>query len=242
MTLWPPALKALIFSLLFLRVNSQGGFFWTFVFIVVAAYFYFQPFFEAKKFVYSFFVIVFYSLAVAGFLSNNSFGDLAAWAMAIVFGIAFFMLLGVKNFYFLRRDINLNILTSFLYFLASVVFFIVDKNSWFDFIFYFVISFAAFYGVLKEFIDFSYPDFPKTKKNLIVAGSAFLIMELISVTALLPIGFLNGSALMLLFIFISEDFIYHHLKGNLNRQMILNNVTILIVAMIFIFATSKWTP
>jgi len=242
LTLWPLALKALIFSLLFLRVSAQGGFFWTFVFLAVTIYFYFQPLFEAKKFIYSFGIMIIYALIVAGFLSNNNFGDLAAWALAIVFGIAFFMLLGVKNFSFLRRDINFNVLASAFYFLISAVFFIADKTASADFIFYFIVSCAAFYGILKEFIDFSYFEFPKTKKNLIVAGSAFLIMELISVVALLPIGFLNSSALMLLFIFISEDFIAHHLKGNLNRQMILNNVTILIVAMIFIFATSKWTP
>lgn len=240
--MWPPALKALIFSFLFLEYSFQGGFFWTLVFIAAAAYLYFQPFFEAKKFVYSFGIIVFYSLVAGGFLSANSFGDLAVWAAAVVFGAAFFIILGVKNFSFLRRDIWLNVLTGFLYFLASAVFFIADKNSGYNFIFYFIVSFLAFFGILKEFVDFSYLEFPRSKKNLIVAGSAFLAIELATAAALLPIGFLNASALMLLFIFISEDFISHHLKGNLNRQMILNNVTILIVAMIFIFATSKWTP
>ncbi len=235
--MWPQVLKAVIFAALLLMANANGGFFWPFVFIAAAAYMYFQPLFEWKKFIYSFLILLFYSWGSISFFSNG----LAATAAAIVFSLAFFVLLGVKNFSFLKRDNKLNVLCGFIYFLISAVFFAADKTGGFGFIFYFMISFAAFYGALKEFLDFFHPDFPKTRKSLIIAGSAFLIMELASAISFLPLGFLNASALVLLFVFILEDFISYHLKGTMNRQAILNNVTILIVAMIFIFAASKWT-
>lgn len=236
MTLWPQALKSLVFALLLLWANADNGIFWPVVFTAVSAYFYFQPMFEWKKFFYIFLVIFFYSIGVIGYFSNSA----ALLGMALVFGAALFVLLGIKNFLFLERGSKLNILCSFLYFMIAAVFFVADKTSWPDFAFYFLISFAAFYSVFKEFIDFSYPDFPKTKKSLIIAGSAFLMMELVVAVSFLPIGFLNSSALILLFVFVLEEFIFYHLKGNLNRQAILNNVTILIVAIIFIFATSRW--
>lgn len=237
MTLWQPALKAVAFAVLLIVAAGEIGIFWHFVFLIAAAYFYFQPLLEWKKFFYIFLITAVYSLGVMEFFPGG-------WLMAVmaaVFGFAFFMLLGLKNFYFLRRDDKLNILTSLVYFLIAAVFFVVDKNGGWNFIFYFLVSFAAFYGVLKEFLDFSHPEFPKTKKALITISSVFLIMELAVAAALLPIGFLNSSVLILLFIFILEDFISYHLTGKMDRQMILNNVTILIVGTLFIFAASKWT-
>ena len=216
--------------------NQKGGVFWPFVFLASATYFYFQPNIEWKKFFYSFIILIFYSLAIVQSIS----GDFAVISATLVFGAFFFLLLGIKDFVFINRENILNFLSGFLYFLISMVFFVADKKEGFYFLVYFLIAFASYYGLFKELVDFSYRDFPKTKRSLIVAGSAFIIMELASAVSLLPIGFLNSSALILLFIFILEDFIFYHLKGVLSRQTILNNATILIVAMIFIFATSRW--
>lgn len=167
-------------------------------------------------------------------------GAAAVWA-AVLFGGFFFLLLGIKEFAFIKKENAFNFLSGFLYFLISIVFFSADKLIGFSFFFYFTLTFFVYYALFKELIDFSYPDFPKTKKALIVAGSALMIMELASAVSLLPLGFLNASALILLFIFILEDLILYHIKGGLSRETILNNVTILIVTAILIFATSKWS-
>lgn len=205
------------------------------VFIFSAFYFYLRPNAERRKIFNSFLIITFYSLAIMEYLSS---GAATVW-MAVLFGVFFFLLLGIKEFVFVKKENAFNFLSGFLYFLISIVFFSVDKSTGFSFFFYFALTFFVYYKLFKELFDFSYPDFPKTKKTLIVAGSALIIMELASAISLLPLGFLNASALILLFIFILEDLIFYHIKGGLSRETILNNATILIVAAILIFATSK---
>lgn len=238
MTLRPLILKSLAFSGLLILVNWKGGIFWFLVFIIASFYFYFRSPFKWKDFFFSFLILFSYSLAITDYLKS---GSLIIPASA-VFGTLFFLLLGVKNFAFIHRQNIFNVLSGFLYFMVSVAFFIVDKSKSLSFLFYYLITFFAFYFILKESFDFLPANFPKSRKSLIVIGTTFLIAELLIGVALLPIGFLNSAALMLLFVFILEDFISYYLKGGLNRRIILNNITILIAAVIFIFATSKWTP
>lgn len=203
--------------------------------MAAAAFFYFVQPVESRNFLFSFLVLVFYPWAIIDFLGNFE----ATFALSVVSGVAFFFLLGVKDFVFIRREKIFNVLSGYFYFLSAAGFFIADKTGWGKLVFY-PLTFAVFWGLSEEFIKLSVPDLPKNKKNLIVAGLAFLIIELAAIVDLLPIGFLNASALILLFVFIMEDFLFYHLKGGLNRGIILNNITILIVAAIIIFATSKW--
>lgn len=128
-----------------------------------------------------------------------------------------------------------------LFFMISIAFFNADKNNGLKFLFYYLGAFLAFYLVMKESSDFLPVDFPEKKKSLLVWGTAFLIMEFAVMVSFLPIGFLNSSALIVLIAFILEDLIFYYIKGSLNRQVVLNNIAILVIALIFIFATSKWT-
>ena len=116
-----------------------------------------------------------------------------------------------------------------------------DKSNALGFFLIFLGTFLAFKFLLQESLDFTAPEFPEKRKSLIEIGAAFLIMEIMSVIVMLPLGFLDSAALMILFIFILEDLIFHHTKGSLNRQIILNNIAILVIAIIFIFSTSRWT-
>lgn len=134
-----------------------------------------------------------------------------------------------------------NLLSGALFFMVAVAFFIADKSVGFNFLLYYIGAFLAFAFLFKEALDFLPDEFPKKKKSLFVWGTSFLIMEFAVMVSFLPIGFLNSSALIVLIAFILEDLIFYHIKGNLNRQVVLNNLTILIVALIFIFATSKWS-
>jgi hypothetical protein len=240
----PPVLKGIVFAFTLAFAVLNGGFFWPVLFILGAFYWYFGSMFEWDKFLYSFFVLVFYAYLGTAFFSGSSAvsafsGNTLVFLSAFVFGTLFFLLLSIKEFVFLRRQAVFNFLSGMLYFLISATFFIADKDNGGSFVFYFLLSFIAFYLLIKESTDFFMEDAPKRKKDLLVIGSAVLVAEFLSIISILPIGFLSSAALIILIVFILEDLVYYHLKGTLDRQIILNNVTILIISIIFIFLTSK---
>ncbi len=242
--LMPPLVKALVFSVTLTFAVLYGGFFWPTVFIVSSLYSYFRSLFEWKVFLYSFIAIVLYGYLGTSFFSSASevggfSGNTLVFLAASTFGVLFFLLLSIKEFVFLRRQAIFNFLSGALYFFIAATFFIADKDRGGAFLFYFLLSFIALYLLIKESIEFFMEDAPKRKKNLLVIGSAVLVAEFLSIISILPIGFLSSAALIILLVFILEDLVYYHLKGALDRQIILNNVTILIISLIFIFATSK---
>lgn len=242
--LMPSIGKALLFSGVLSVAILEGGFFWMALFFATAFYWYFRSLFEWDTFLYSFFVLTLYAYLSTSFLDRaTEVGGLSStmsvMLASLLFGTLFFLLLGIKEFVFLRRQAIFNLLSGSLYFAISGIFFVADKDASGLFLSYFLLSFTAFYLLIKESVDFFMEDAPKRKKDLLVIGSTLLVMEFLSIVSVLPIGFLNSSALIVLIVFILEDLVYHHLKGALDRQIVLNNITILIICLLFIFATSK---
>ena len=239
----PSVGKALAFSLTLALAILYGGSFWTILFFVGAFYWYFRSLFEWNTFLYSFILLVLYSYLGVSFLADSPVGGFSGNTpivlASLVFGMLFFLLLGIKEFVFLRRQAIFNFLSGTLYFFISTAYFVADKDSSGSFLLYFLLSFVALYLLIKESVDFFMEDAPKRKKDLLVIGSAALVMEFLSIISILPIGFLNSAALVVLIVFVLEDLVYYHLKGTLDRQIVLNNVTIFIVCLLFIFATSK---
>ena len=100
---------------------------------------------------------------------------------------------------------------------------------------------VAVFLLFREFLSFFSAS---TNKFLILLTSlvfAFLAMEMIWVVALLPMGFLNSSALVLLFMLVLEDFAVNYFAGGLNRVLVLRNVTIFVLMSLAIFAASHWS-
>ncbi|HAS95269.1 TPA: hypothetical protein DIS57_01475 [Candidatus Wolfebacteria bacterium] len=242
--LMPSILRATFFGGTLTLAVINGGFFWASLFFAAAFSGYFRSLFEWNTFLYSFFVLTLYAYLGTSFLMSTSevggaSGNMPVVLASMVFGTLFFLLLGIKEFLFLWRHAIFNFLSGALYFFIGGTFFIVDKSAAGDFLLYFLLSFVALYLLIRESIEFFMEDAPKRKKELLVIGSAVLVAEFLSVVSILPIGFLNSAALIILFVFILEDLVYYHLKGTLDRQIVLNNMTILIVCLLFIFATSK---
>ena len=242
--LMPSILRAAFFAATLAAVGLYGGFFWTVLFFCAAFYGYFRSLFEWNTFLYSFCILTLYSVLGMSFLSHASetsgfSGTMPNVVVAFLFGVLFFLLLSIKEFLFLRRQAIFNFLSGSLYFFIGGAFFLADKNGAGAYLTYSILSFVALYLLIKESTEFFMEDAPKRKKELLVIGSAVLVVEFLSVVSILPIGFLNSAALIILFAFILEDLVYYHLKGTLDRQIVLNNVTILIVCLLFIFATSK---
>ncbi|OGM93272.1 hypothetical protein A2333_02720 [Candidatus Wolfebacteria bacterium RIFOXYB2_FULL_49_7] len=244
--LMPSIIKSALFAIALAVAVFEGGFFWGAVFFGLAFYWYFRSSFEWDTFFCSFLILTLYAYLDTSFLyyateTNVSSGVAPVWLASALFGALFFLLLGIKEFVFLRRQAIFNFLSGSLYFFVGGSFFVADKDAGGSFLLYALLSSVVFYLLIKESIDFFMEDAPKRKKEVLAIGSTLLIMEFLGIVGILPIGFLNSAALIVLIVFVFEDLIYHHLKGALSRQIVLNNVTILIVCLLFIFATSKLT-
>lgn len=242
----PSITKSVLFAGVLALAVLQGGFFFGAVFFGLAFYWYFRSSFEWDTFFYSFLILTLYVYIGISFLyhateTGGISGTMPVILASLFSGVLFFLLLGIKEFVFLRRQAIFNFLSGSLYFFVAGTFFVADKDAGGAFLLYLLLSVTAFYLLIKESIDFFMEDAPKRKKEVLVIGSTLLVSEFLGITSVLPIGFLNSAALIVLIVFVFEDLIYHHLKGALNRQIVLNNVTILIVCLLFIFATSKLT-
>jgi len=229
----PLALKAAIFSALLLLAVSN----WLFavVFVLVSFYLYFRPSLNGSQFILSFLVLLATSLLIVLLVNGQ-------WSLVIslFFGFLFFLLLGVKNLIFVNRQ-PFYYLFNGLLLLVIFTFFFWAGNSHLFFIKYLSVFFAIAF-LSREFLTFSIDGFSNSaKKNLIVYGTAFLILQLLWAITLLPISFLNAAGLALLIVIILQDFIIHHFSGTMSRQIVLRNVTVFLILSLVIFGASKWT-
>lgn len=231
----PLVLKAAIFSALLLLAGSHWW--WVILFIPASFYFYFRPSLNSGQFILSFLVLLITSL----FFINSSLITHYPLLITLFFGFLFFLLLGVKNLIFVKRQLFYDVFESLLFLTIFTSFFRAENASLF-FGKYLLVFFAVAF-LLKEFLIFSTEDFRNSsKKNLIVYGTAFLILQLVWAIALLPLGFLNAASLVLLITLILQDFIVHHFSGTINRSIVLRNATVFLILSLVILGASRWQP
>ncbi len=209
-------------------------------YFIVAFYFYFKSFFNTRQFLASFLTLLVLSLL---FVNLSVVGRWSS-VVGLFFALLFFLLLGIKNLIFIRREplyylLNgLLLLTVFVYFFSFNNF---EQPFWF-----LVKSLAAFLAVFflfKEFLEaISIAPLGNQKMNLMAAGSAFLSLQFLWVIGFLPFRSINAASLALLIALILEDFIVHHLSGTINRRIVLRNITMFLILTMIIFGASRWSP
>jgi len=217
-------------------ISVQRSFLVLLLFLVAAFYFYFRKLLEWRKFFYAFLVLISYSLIVINFFNSLFFSIISS----VFFAALFFMILGVKNFVFINREIIFNFLYWILYFIASIVFFAGDKTSVLDLLGYSILTFLVFYVLSKESLDFLYPDTSFKKRRLLALGVSFIAIQASHIIRWLPLGFLNSAVVTTILIVVLDDFLSYHLKGTLNRQIIIKNFIILSIMVFLIFLAFRF--
>ncbi len=231
--------RAVIFSVLLALINTYWPLL-AIIFILIAFYFYLRPSLNTAQFFSSFLAPLVISLLIITYLPiANSY-----WLIifAVFFGFLFYFILGIKNLIFVNRQNIYHILNSFLFLTIFILFFNTDKSVFF--VFKYLLTGLGIFFLFREFLMLGFREFigfPKSL-NLISTVFAFLSLQIIWVVSLLPIGFLNAAALVLMIILVLKDFTFHHLSGTINRRIVLRNTTIFLVLSVIIFAVSKWTP
>lgn len=225
-------LKAAIFAVLLFLAASH----WLFAVILVLAalFFYFSG--QSGSFFYSFLILLASSLIISYWLLVISYW--LAIMSAAVFGVLFFILLAIKNLFFINRENYYHFLNNFLFFAVFLIFFQIDKARFFWL--WYLVLFLAVFALFKELlIQRNY--FP-SKINLLAVCLAFIIIQYAWALSLLPIGFLNSLALMTIGALILKDLLANYLNGLLSRRIVLKNITLFMISSLIVFVASIWQP
>ena len=233
---------AVLLAILFLIDN----FWWSAaLFMAAAFYFYWHGAASDIKLLRSFFIFLGIVIISRWLIVQNLFFGI----VLVLASLSFFVILGIKNFLFLKRSLFYRILNNFLFLLAFLTFFFLANPDFF-WLKYLAVA-AAMYCLFKEFF-LLFPEFfeekilimpisPK-KAALFSLCLAFLASQFLWANSLLPIGFLNSSASMMVIILIFKDLSANYLIGSLDKRLVLKNITIFVIFTLIIFMASGWSP
>lgn len=235
--------SAVLSILLYFSANSL---FFALLFGTLAVIFYFSPILFWKEYLRSFFIISVLSFI---FVDGGKFLGLKwPFLISLAFGALFFLIFGIKNFIFTNRREIYYFLNNALFFLIFLVFlgFSSLESHVFKYFLVFLIIFLGIFILFKEFLN-QHKDYCEQnaclflpRSNLLAVGLAFLTVQFLWVISLLPLGFFNASAFVLVMILAVKDLLVDYIDGVLRRESILKNVTIILVFGLIIFAVSKW--
>lgn len=219
---WSLLLKACILSLSWLILP-----FW--MFLVVAFYFYFIPFFQSFKLIIPFILTMLASAIIPyGFWS------------AVFLGVLFFFLLGIKNLIFVDRFDNHQTMVFLILFLIFFGFFRHFPNweKWTASLIS-LGSGLSFFFLLGELADYI-KGMNRSKKLFIAGIGSFLVWQAALVILFLPLNYFYQTALLFLSSAILMDIFLVYLGKKMNRTKILADFSIFFVIVVIILASANW--
>ena len=226
--LWNPKLrlahKALAFAV-FLWLLRAGDFkFWpTLAFLTIAAALYLTPLFRTLETGSAFLILL-----VITWLTLKTFGDPFYFSIAAIYFTAlFYLILGTKDLAFVKRDDWQRILALGLSYPAYLLFFYYLDASM-------LIKIAALFMAVLIITK------SVLKHRLASWLISLLAVEIAWVTLFLPVGFISQASLASLFYFGMLDITYHIRENRLTKKIVMAHVTILILLIISVFASSRW--
>lgn len=151
----------------------------------------------------------------------------------IFFSYIFYLILGVKDFLFIKRSRLYYIAALLLFYAIFIIFFLADKSNWFFLKYGGVIaaSFLFFREWLALISSFHFP----RREFIAAAASSLIVAQLLWGTALLPIGFIGAANLMLLVVLTLGNFLFAHFTGGITRVFLIWHFIFfsLLIALIF---------
>lgn len=147
----------------------------------------------------------------------------------ILWGVALFLLLGVKNLILLKRQGSYEALHLLIIFGIGLLY-LLNFLPLVPQIFLFIIFFFLF----REFYFTLAPFYPQ-RLTLTAALLSFVLVEIAWSLTFLPVNFLTAAAFLGLIAFLFHDLTLHHFQGTLSRQLVLRNATLFIVLSIVLF-------
>ena len=222
----PLALRATFLAIAIFWLRTGDFSFFKFLFFgTLFIFLYLKPALGATKFIVSAIVLG----VVIVFAPQVS--ELVGFYVNLALSALGFLLLGIKNLIFVRRQnlyylMHLVLMTGLaslfsLHLIASIPFF--------------VLVFFLF----REFFTVMTPEKPELL-SLVAALEGMLVMQVAWVTSFFPTSFLISSAVLVLFTFVFHDALIHHFKGTFSKDVALRAIAIFAVLALLILILPVW--
>lgn len=205
------------------------------VFVLGASALYFRPLFAHYPTKYAFLTLLLVSLFGMHIVAASYLFPL----VIIFFSLIFYIILGIKDYLFVRRGRFGYVVMLFLHYALFTIFFLWDKSEffWAQYIISIVIAFV----LLREWLVLATSfNFPK-RETLAAAIGALIVAQLLWAVALLPIGFISSANIMLLAVFIISDLLFKHFMGAVSKKVFVQEIVFFILIAVLIITTSTWS-
>jgi len=219
------ALKAAIFGLL-LALAAAGDYRLTpvLIFAAVSMAMFFRPLFQTASFLWSFFVFLPAALIFMWRLPGVYF-----WIGLILCSLLFYILLGIKSLTLVNREQAQLFFVFGTLLLVFLPFFSGNFNEWLYLKIFAIFVASGF--LLKTILN----------KNAVAWMMGFFTAQASLAIALLPLGFIQATTMLLAVIFIAQEVFKKQSQGILNRQAIISAVILLAIVVLIVFSASRWT-
>lgn len=164
----------------------------------------------------------------------SSFPALAPLLFAVI-AAAFFMLLGLGHFFFTDRFLVYSVVNT----IEIILLFLVFQPLFGSSLWWFPVFFILFVLLFREAFAFFQVGF-RTQVLAASGAAALIVSEIFFVAQFLPLGPLNTAALLALFSLVLRDTLAAHFEGVLDRPFIMRELTIMVLFVLIIFASSRW--
>ena len=219
----PLALRATFLAIAIFWLRTGDFSFFKFLFFgTLFIFLYLKPALGATKFIVSAIVVIVFAPQVS---------ELVGFYVNLALSALGFLLLGIKNLIFVRRQnlyylMHLVLMTGLaslfsLHLIASIPFF--------------VLVFFLF----REFFTVMTPEKPELL-SLVAALEGMLVMQVAWVTSFFPTSFLISSAVLVLFTFVFHDALIHHFKNTFSKDVALRSIAIFVALALLILILPVW--
>lgn len=221
---WSLLLKAFLFGAGWMVLP-----FW--VFVVFSLYLFLVPWFQPRKLLVPFVA----TMLLASFIEPNF------WTSAF-FSVVFFFILGIKDLLFVDRTTAFSLLVFVLSFL-SILFSFSKFDSGMG-----LYAFAWFLGlsgliflIVRSFINYSFDDIDRRKKNTFLGIMLLLFLELGISMLFLPINFFAQTALLFFSLIVLLEIASDHFAGKMNPKRGLAYFSLIFTVFVVILAFAEFT-
>ena len=232
---WKLVVKVLVAAALIPWVWFRDmEFFPVFCFVVYMGWAYFSESQERKQFRASYLLLIILPLIAVSIINKFLAPTFLVYISALLLGVGLIFEFGCIRFLFENRQKVYSFFHLALILSLFFVFF-VSPLQWLSLLFMFV----ALTVLLWEFFGIQNIQW-RMRTFLVSIGLAFLATEIALLVRLMPLGFINATAFMGLFVLLIRDILKAHFEGHLTLSIVLRSIALFIFASIVIFAFSLW--
>lgn len=222
----PLALRASLLAVtIFWLRTGDFSFFKLLFFGSLFLFLYLKPPLNAPKFIISALTLAFIVIFAP------QVGALIGFYVNLTLSLLGFLLLGIKNLIFTRRQ-HLYYLTHLILMVGLASLFSLDIISSIVFFIFSLLLFREFYVVMT-------PERPELL-TLVATLEAMLIMQIAWVTSFFPTSFLISSAVLVLLIFVFHDALIHHFRGTFTKYVAIRSIVTFAILACLILVLPVW--